>query len=83
MSKALFDLDSGFEIDNVMFELLLSSSNDIPVRNQLVEAIRILGEARVYPIFRCLDRVITEEEYHIGTARLFDRLKDVLNGEFH
>jgi hypothetical protein len=83
MSKALFDLDSGFEIDAVMFELLLSSSNDIPVKNQLVEAIRILGEARVYPIFRCLDRVITEEEYLIGEQRLFDRLKDVLNGEFH
>lgn len=74
----LIDLESNTTIDSVLFEILLEGRTDAPAREQYVEALHILKEGLHYPIFRCLDRVLSEEEYREGQERLFIALKKVL-----
>jgi hypothetical protein len=71
----LFDLESGNTIDNVLFEIMLEGRNEAPMREQYVEALHILRQGLNYPIFRCLDRVLSEEEYREGQDRLFFALQ--------
>jgi hypothetical protein len=76
----LFDLESGNRLDGLLFEIFLDmAGKNIPVRKQLVDAIRIVEEAGRYPIQRGYETSLSEEEVNEGTERLFQALKIELN----
>jgi hypothetical protein len=78
----LFDLEAGTTIDNVLFEIMLEGRHDRPMREQLTNAIKILGEAKSYEILRSTNGLLSDVDYNIAVERLYAKLREVLNKDF-
>lgn len=78
----LFDLEAGTTIDNILFEVMLAGRTDRPMREQLTDAIKIVGEAKSYQILRSIDGRLSDADYNIVVERLYAKLREVLNKDF-